>query len=147
MLNEQLIAGLKESFIAEYYSMLYLFQCGHAIKGLHEYELYHDFFHEGYKSEFKHMHTIANWLAGYDVEVKFSSVDVPLKTELVDMLTHLYEVENWAIERYTRLTKLAEELDNLALSNVFQALCQDEDEDRQELIKRFGKELGEVNDV
>ena len=140
MAQEDIIRGLQESLSAEYYAFGYLFQCGHAIKGLANYELYHDFFHKGYEEEFEHFHTIANHLAGNNEEVKIPVIEIPCHYELEEMLTHLYQIEVWAIGRYTRLTKLAEELGDVAMANVFQTLAQAEEEDRQEIVKRFGYE-------
>lgn len=139
MENEEIIEGLNSALEAEFYAMSFLYQCAYNITGTVSYQLYHEYFKQGFKSELKHIKLLSKQLQGYKVPVKYPNVNPPIFDTIEDMLEHLLEIEISAVDMYTQLAETCTRLNNTAMNNFFADLAQEEENDRKSVIKRINK--------
>jgi len=140
MIDDKLLSLIKDAYVAEVYAVNFAWQCSVNVKGLIEYPIYKKYWKHNYEDEEVHRDLLASLLSGYGETVTLPDMEIPVFSSTEEALAHQYQNEIWAIERYTRMAKLAQELGNEGLASKFADLAFDEEQDRIEIIKRLGEE-------
>jgi bacterioferritin len=132
--NKELVRGLNDALRYEYQAVVMYNTYAAAVSGIHRGEL-KEFFLEEIADELGHAEMLANKISalGETPATETYEVDVPADEEA--MLENVREAEADAIERYTELMEVAEDVDELGLANDLHDIISDETTHKEETEK------------
>jgi bacterioferritin len=132
--KKELVRGLNDALRYEYQAVVMYNTYAAAVSGIHRGEL-KEFFLEEIADELGHAEMLANKISalGETPATETYEVDVPADEEA--MLENVREAEADAIERYTELMEVAEDVDELGLANDLHDIISDETTHKEETEK------------
>jgi bacterioferritin len=132
--EKELVQGLNDALRYEYQAVVMYNTYAAAVSGIHRGEL-KEFFLDEIRDELGHAEYLANKISAFGEEPATDAYDVNLPTDEEAMLENVRDAEAEAIERYSELMEVAEEVGELGLANDLHDIISDETTHKEETEK------------
>lgn len=132
--EKELIERLDEALRYEYQAVQMYNTYAATVSGIHRGEL-KEFFLAEIQDELAHAELLANKIAALGAKPTTEAAEVPVPDDERKMLENVRQAETEAIERYTELMELAEDVGELGLANDLHDIISDETNHKEETEK------------